>query len=245
MTDPAPPEGKDLFLDAADTRIPVHQSRPSGDGPWPGVVVVHDALGMTSDLRAQADWLASHGFLAVAPDLYHRGGRLRCMFSTLRSLAAGHGQVFEDLEVTRSWLAVRPECTGRVGIIGFCMGGNLALMLACSGRYESASVNYGDISGDSYPDLAQACPVVGSYGGRDRSLRDTPARLERALEDHGVDHDIVVYPNAGHGFLNDHRGETPLWALVAGWYANTGYDEAAADAARKRIVAFFDEHLAS
>ena len=232
-----------VSMEVADGTLPLHLSRPDGAGPWPGVVVVHDALGMTGDLRRQADWLAGHGFLAVAPDLYHRGGRLRCMFSTLRALSAGHGPVFEDLEATRSWLAGQPDCSGRVGIIGFCMGGNVALMLACSGRYDSASVNYGDIASDHYPDLAGACPLVASYGGRDRSLRDTPARLERALTAHGVDHDIEVYPDAGHGFLNDHRGETPAWALVAGWYAHTGHHGTAAKAARERIIAFFERHL--
>lgn len=232
-----------VSVDAADGTIPTHLSRPPGDGPWPGVLVVHDALGMTADLRRQADWLATNGFLAVAPDLYHRGGRLRCMFSTLRALSSGHGPVFDDLEATRAWLADQPECTGRIGIVGYCMGGNVALALACSGRYDSAGVNYGDLAADRYAALAHACPVVASYGGRDRSLRETPARLERTLTDHGVAHDIAVYPTAGHGFLNDHRGETPLWALVAGWYANTGYDETAARDARSRIIAFFDRHL--
>lgn len=233
----------EVSIGVTDGALPAHLSRPHGEGPWPGVVVVHDALGMTADLRRQADWLAGRGFLAVAPDLYHRGGRLRCMFSTLRALTAGHGPVFEDLEATRSWLAGQPDSSGRIGVIGFCMGGNVALMLACSGRYDAAGVNYGDIATGRYPDLEGACPVVASYGGRDRSLRDTPARLERALTGHGVAHDIEVYPAAGHGFLNDHRGETPVWALVAGWYAHTGYDETAATAARRRIVEFFERHL--
>ena len=51
--------------------MPVHVARPAGEGTWPGVVVVHDALGMTTELKNQADWLAESGFVAVAPDLYH------------------------------------------------------------------------------------------------------------------------------------------------------------------------------
>lgn len=232
-----------VTIDAPGGPMTAHLARPDSGERWPSVLVVHDALGMTTDLRRQADWLAEAGFLALAPDLYHRGGRLRCMFSTLRALSAGRGPVFDDLEAARSWLIEQPDCSGRVGIIGFCMGGNIALMLAGSGHFDASSVNYGDIDERRLPTLADACPIVASYGGRDRSLRDTPARLGRTLADHGVDHDIEVYPSAGHGFLNDHRGETPLWALVAGWYAHTGYDETAAACARRRILAFFDRHL--
>ena len=180
----------------------------------------------------------------AAPDLYHRGGRLRCMVSTLRALTAGEGQAFDDLDATRSWLLDQPGCSGRIGVIGFCMGGNFALMLATTDAYDVAGVNYGDVGKDDYPRLTGSCPIVASYGGRDRSLRETPARLGRVLGDHGVDHDIEVYPDAGHGFMNDHRGEMPVWARVAGWYASTGYDPAAEGDARRRILAFFAAHLA-
>ena len=224
--------------------MPAEVCRPEGSGPWPAVVVVHDALGMTTDLRNQAAWLARNGYLAVAPDLYHRGGRRRCLIPTMRAMAAGSGQAFDDLRDLRSWLDGRADCTGRVGVIGFCMGGGYALMLASSGDYRVSSVNYGTV-GDAEAVLAGACPIVASFGVRDRSLRSAPDVLERALTRHGVEHDIKTYPGAGHGFLNDHApGETPIWAAVAGRFANTGYHEPSAADARRRILAFFDRHLA-
>lgn len=91
----------DEIIRSAASDVPVYVAAPEGDGPWPGVVVVHDALGMTSDLRRQADWLASEGFLAAAPDLYHRGGRMRCMFATMRAAVRGEGDAFGDLDATR------------------------------------------------------------------------------------------------------------------------------------------------
>lgn len=234
----------DILIDRPDGRMPAYLALPAGAPPWPGVVVVHDALGMTSDLRRQADWLASAGFAALAPDLFHRGGRVRCLFATMRAAAAGSGPVFEDLDAARRLLTARPDSTGTVGVVGYCLGGGIALMLATWPGYGAAGVNYGGLPADAETALAHACPVVASYGGRDRTLRKAPHDLERILTGHGVPHDIAVYPDAGHGFLNDHPPrEVPRWAVVAGAVARTGYHEPSAVDARRRIVGFLRTHL--
>lgn len=234
----------DVSIDLPTGGLPAYLAEPTeNNGPWPGVIVVHDALGMTSDLRNQADWLAGHGYLAVAPDLYHWGRRLRCLIPTMRAMATGTGRSFDDLDATRRWLHARDDCTGRIGVIGFCMGGGYALMLAGSGDYQASSVNYGMID-DAEQVLADSCPIVASYGAKDRSLRAAPGELDRILTTHGVEHDIKTYRDAGHGFLNDHGpGETPIWAAVAGRFANTAHHEPSAIDARQRIIAFFDRHL--
>ncbi|MEG3616727.1 dienelactone hydrolase family protein [Isoptericola haloaureus] len=226
--------------------LPVYLAVPDGEGPWPGVVVIHDALGRTTDVRRQCEWLAGHGFVAAAPDLQHWGPRLRCVVSAVRSLTRRAGRELDELEATRAWLAGRADGTGRVGVVGFCLGGGFAVLLAGSGRYQAASVNYGGVPEDADELLAGSCPVVGSYGARDPSLRDDPARLERALQVAGVPHEVTVYDEAGHSFLNDHpREEMPVWAVVAGRFVATEYRPEAAAEARERIVAFFGEHLAA
>jgi carboxymethylenebutenolidase len=226
--------------------VPVYVAVPADVGPWPGVVVIHDALGMTTDLRRQADWLAGEGYLAAAPDLYHRGGRLRCMFQTIRAATRREGDVFADLDATHRWLSSREDCTGRVGVIGFCMGGGFALLLAAGWDYQASSVNYGAVPKDADTYLAGACPVVASYGARDPTLRRAPPRLEQALTLNGIDHDVKVYPDAGHAFLNEPaRGETPRWALVMGTLSRSVYHDPSAQDARERIITFFERHLDS
>lgn len=233
-----------VTVEGARGPMPLYVAAPNGPGPWPGVVVVSDGLGMTTDLKRHADWLAQEGFLAAAPNLYYWGGRIRCMFSAMRQLPAGEGDVFADLDAVHRWLAEHEGCTGRIGVIGFCMGGGYALLLAATGDYSASSVNYGTLPDDAMTRLANACPVVGSYGGKDRTLREAPEELRRVLAANDVPHEIKVYAEAGHSFLNDHpKEEMPLWALISGKYAAAGYHEPSAKDARRRISAFFNTHL--
>lgn len=120
------------------------------------------------------------------------------------------------------------------------MGGGFALLTAAP-RYGfgASSVNYGRVPDDAEAVLAGACPIVGSFGGRDRMPPPgTAARLGRTLESLGIDHDVKEYPTAGHSFLNDHG---PLMAPLR--VLGLGYDAPAAEDAWSRILAFFDRHL--
>jgi dienelactone hydrolase len=103
---------------------------------------------------------------------------------------------------------------------------------------------YGSVPKDAERFLAGACPIVGSYGAKDRTLRGAADRLERALTTNGVDHDVKEYPDAGHSFLNDHDpADASTLFVLLGKIAGGGYHEPAAEDARRRIAAFFNTHL--
>lgn len=224
-----------------------HLATPTDGGPWPGLVVIHEAFGLNDDIRRIADRFAEHGYLALAPDFFAWGSRLACVRAAFRELDAGSGRMFDDLDAARAWVAGRQQSSGQVGVIGFCLGGGFALLAAPRSGYGAASVNYGRVPGDAERVLAGACPIVASYGAKDRANRGTAQKLDRVLATLGVDHDVKEYADAGHAFLNDHEGaadRSPLIFVVMGRFAGpAGYHEPSAKDARQRIVSFFDAHL--
>ncbi|HEU5035233.1 MAG TPA: dienelactone hydrolase family protein [Mycobacteriales bacterium] len=227
----------DIDFPASDGVLRGYLATPAGAGPWPGVVVVHEAFGLTDDIRRQADRFADHGYLALAPDLYSWASTPRCLVATFKAMAAGRGRAIDDLQRARRFLADRGDCTGNVGVIGFCLGGGFALLVAAEG-FAAAAPNYGQLPRQPERVLAGSCPIVASYGAKDWTLRGAAPKLERTLARLSVPHDVKEYADAGHGFLFEHHGKVKL---MEPWMVR--YDAAAADDAWRRIFDFFDEHL--
>jgi carboxymethylenebutenolidase len=232
----------DIKVQVPDGTVDAYLASPhpavSGDGPYPGVVVIHDAFGLSDDTRNITDRVATAGYLALAPDLYSRGGVFRCVKSVFKAMFARHGRAFDDIEAARVMLAGRADCTGKVGIAGFCMGGGFALVAATKG-FDASAPYYGMLPKDLSV-LDEACPVVASFGAKDLPLKGAAKRLSDALSERGIPHDVKEYPGVGHGFANQlHLGPLNLLLKVTGMT----YHRGAAEDSWGRVFAFFGEHL--
>lgn len=230
----------DISYPVADGSIPGYLAvPPATPGPWPGVVVIHEAFGLNDDIRRKADEFAARGYLALAPDLFDGKSWIRCIRSAIMQLRAGSGPAFVALDAARQFLADRPDCTGKTGVIGFCIGGGFALLCAPRPGFGVAAVNYGEVPHDAESALAGACPVVGSYGGRDQMGTQHPERLQRALAVLEVPHDVKVYPGSGHRFMTKSTGASAVLAKVG----KMSYQPADAEDAWQRIFGFFGTYL--
>ena len=222
-------------------RLTGHLARPAGEGPWPAVILLHEAFGVDDVMLRHTERVASMGYLALMPDLFSDGSALRCLVRTFRALNAGQGKPFEDVEAARRYLVGLRDCTGAVGVLGFCMGGGFSLLLADKG-FQAVAPNYGPAIGNLDKALDGACPVVASYGGKDKQLLPVPERIVSALDRQGVPHDVKVYPDAGHSFLNDAPNGPRLFRPLMR-RANVGPEPVSAADAWDRIERFFGTHL--
>jgi carboxymethylenebutenolidase len=210
---------------------------PEGQGPWPGVVVIHDAIGYGSDKESINARVAQAGYIALTPNLFARGGWARCVVKVMRDLSSKRGPALDDVLAARDHLQALPQCTGRVGVAGFCMGGRFALVMSPKGFSASAPFYGTPLPRELSETLDGACPVVASFGARDLSGKGAPEKLQQVLDQKGITNDIKVYPDAGHSFANKLPAQ-PLLRITG-----FGYNQAATEDAWARVFTFFGDHL--
>ena len=231
--------------DNGDT-IQAYYARPLGVGPVPGVIVLHHMPGWDEWSKEVTRKLAYHGYAAICPHLYSRLGPGKWDDVAAAARAQGgapDAQVVGDAAGALAFLRAQPDCTGRVGAIGFCSGGRQAYMLGCKLPTLNATVDCwgGRVIAsaeqltprqpvavfDMTPDLA--CPLLGIFGNDDANPDvEQVNAIEAELRRLGKDYEFHRYAGAGHGFFAvDRPGYRPEQA-GDGW---------------KRVFAFFGRHL--
>ncbi len=194
-----------------------HIHTPVGAGPFPGVVVVMHAPGVDAFIQDICERLALEGYVAIAPDLYHRETEEQAKDDPITRMGRlRDAEIAQDINAAldhlRSLRQVSPE---RIGIVGFCMGGRIAYMMAALNPSFRACVDFygGNIAvpwgeGPSPLDLTPkiSCPVLGLFGAEDTNPSpEDVARLDAALTRHNKPHEFHIYPGAGHAFMNQAR----------------------------------------
>ncbi len=231
-TDTTGIEAGEFQLPVADGMLPAYFARPTGAGPFPTVLVIEEIFGVQEYIKDVCRRLAKVGYMAVATELYARTGDLSkasdmAQISTIIA-AAPTATTFTDLDSSAIWAAANKGSTDRLGVTGFCRGGRLTWLYASHNpKLKAAVAWYGPIMGtlsDIQPigpmDIANKldCPLLGLYGAKDSSIKvdDVKAVQAKAVAA-GKTVEIVVYPDAGHGFHADYRPSYVAADAADGW----------------------------
>lgn len=236
-TDMAGLKGGVVEVPTVDGAIPAYMAAPAAAGGHPVVLVVQEIFGVHEHIRDVCRRLAKMGHFAIAPELYHRqGDASKYTFQQIRQLIAEvvakvpDRQVMSDLDAAARFAARRGGDAGRLSVTGFCWGGRIVWMYAAHNPDLKAGVAwYGRVvprgrnpNTPTHPvDVAGKikAPVLGLYGGRDRGIpvrtvKDLEARIKAAGN---AEVEIVVYPDAPHGFHADYRPSYREAAAKDGW----------------------------
>jgi carboxymethylenebutenolidase len=235
----------DAEVKIGDYSMPVYQARPASGPPAPILLVISEIWGVHEWVKDCTRRFAKQGYYAIAPELFKREGgvgHIQDIQQILKIvLAVPRKQVLGDIEAADEFAKKQPGVRAdRVGVTGWCWGGSTVYQVAATNPDIKAAVAWYGPPARPYPDTPApvtgfdvakdiTCPFLGLYGGKDQSIPPADVKkFEQLLKQHDKDVEVVIYPDAGHGFFADYR---------------PSYDKAAAEDAWKRCLALFDKTL--
>jgi carboxymethylenebutenolidase len=243
-TDSVGIEAGEVKIPVADGTLPGYYARPAGNGPFPVVLVIEEIFGVHEYIKDTCRRFAKLGYAAVAPELYARLGDLSKMTDVGQIVSqviskAPDATLLTDLDSAVAFAAANHGDANRLGVTGFCRGGrNTWLYAAYSPKVKAAVAWYGPIMGgtsDIQPKIVMdiagdlKAPLLGLYGGQDAGIKvaDVEAAAAKAKAA-GKTVEIVVYPDAPHGFHADYRPSyrpteaADGWAKMQAWFKKYG-----------------------
>src|SRR5256886_7273221 len=181
-----------------------YMARPEGDGPFPGIVIIHEIFGLNENMKDISRRFADQGYVALAVDLFAGRNRAVCMFRFMGGLLLNslHNGGIHDLKAALTFLSEQPGVDdSRLGAVGYCLGGSFAIAWACTDDRLKAIAPY--YAGNPRPlkAVARLCPVVGSYPDKDFTT-SAGQKLDVELYPYHVAHDIKIHPRAKHSLFH-------------------------------------------
>ncbi|MGZ3688318.1 MAG: dienelactone hydrolase family protein [Bdellovibrionota bacterium] len=231
-----------VSIPTANGSLPAYRAMPSGKGPFPVVLVIHEIFGVHEYIQDVCRRLAKLGYLAICPNLCFRHGDVTKIADIQRIISevvskVPQSEVLSDLDSVVTWLPSHQGDVARLGITGFCWGGGVTWMYCAHNPSVKAGVAwYGPLTGpastdrkfpvDIAPELK--VPVLGLYGGKDARITEQDReKMREGLKKGKSGSEIVVYPDAEHGFHADYRPSYNEKDAIDGW---------------KRLLAWFNKN---
>jgi carboxymethylenebutenolidase len=242
-TDTAGLNAADIKIPVSDGEVPGYRAMPSSGGPFPVALVACEVFGIQEHIKDICRRFAKQGYLAVAPDFFARYGdvsKLQNLDDLIKIVSkVPDAQVMSDLDAAVEWASKHKGNTAKLGITGFCWGGRVTWLYAAhSPKLKAGVAWYGRPVGEPTAlqpknpiDLVSSlkAPVLGLYGGKDQGIPlESVDRMREALKKANNPSEIIVYPDAGHGFFADvrpsYRKEDAQdgWKRLLAWFKKYG-----------------------
>jgi carboxymethylenebutenolidase len=229
-------------LNTSDGKMEAYVAQPKDGGTYPGIVVIQEAFGVNSHIKKVSERIAAEGYVAIAPDIFHREAERIIPYSEMPKAIATMQRVvdskaMEDVGAAIAHLKSQSNVkSGSIGVIGFCMGGRLTYLAAahhnkdvkCAVPFYGGGIPMGNPSPLSRTGEIK-CPMYLFFGAKDQLIPlDQVNQIKAELTAKKVPFQMEIYPEPGHGFFCDDRG---------------GYHQASAKDAWEKTKAFFAQHL--
>jgi len=204
LGDAPPPQGETVTYVADDPSTRGYLAVPEGEGPFPALILIHEWNGLVDRVRQVADAFAEQGYIALAADMYQSrtGSNREENMALMQEARANPDAMIANLDAAQRFLRERDDVTGKVGVMGWCFGGGVALSYALGGeQHDATAIFYGFLVEDPEVLARIDHPVYGTFAATDNAIpADQVERFAAALDSIGIDNDIHIYDAVNHGF---------------------------------------------